>query len=669
MRRPLQTQRKLRPASGTPLLLATDKTPHAAIILPDNPSTSSKQAAALLRDYFTRISKARLIIANEAGLKTIGKSFEVNGQPVKSLIAIGTTLLAQKAGIKAGDLAPGGYRLQTRDNVLYLVGQDTTPAQLSVYGTRNGAYALLENYFGVRWLWPGEGGTVIKPESTLTLAPLNESDQPVLGERRLWNGYPAVDTSMARRRLHTAMRRLQRSQESYAAKRKQSPLWFDAMRLGNENPIRYAQGFFTDWWPKYGATHPEYFALQPDGTRSQDAGAAHSARLDVSNPQLIEAVANQAIEYFRANPNARSFSLSPNDGGPQSFCMCEACRRLDPPNAPTISFRYHKDGKPVYIDYPSLSDRYVSFYARVAEIVNKQYPDRLFGAYAYSTYKTPPLYARLPSNVVIGFVGLTYFNEETRLKDRANWDGWTRAATQLFVRPNALHGGYGFPAVYVHKLDEDIKHMYQTGMIAGNFDAVLHNWASHGLNYYVLAKLLWDPSQNVDDIVQDYCKQGFGTAAPAMQRYFSELEKLTNTIAETRTDVDNSQVEDDLSQYEFWRNVKQMTRMHYTRARIGHLQTILNEAKRAAGKDKQVQARIVFLEQGLRYSRVEGDALRALFAPENAAKQQLVLQALKKRQEVFKDIYQNHFYAQNVLYPLNRETTAWQKFGWKPDAE
>jgi hypothetical protein len=68
----------------------------------------------------------------------------------------------------------------------------------------------------------------------------------------------------------------------------------------------------------------------------------------------------------------------------------------------------------------------------------------------------------------------------------------------LFLRPNAFHQGHGMPGVFVTKLDRDIKR----GMIAAEFDSVLHHWATQFLNYYVLAKLLWDPSQDAEAIVR-----------------------------------------------------------------------------------------------------------------------------------------------------------------------
>src|SRR5262249_25618422 len=84
-------------------------------------------------------------------------------------------------------------------------------------------------------------------------------------------------------------------------------------------------------WDEWGATHPEWFALQADGTRDQSK-AKERWRLCVSNPGLVEHVANDIIARLKEKPQS-IISLCPNDGGFSSFCQCPECQKLDPPNA------------------------------------------------------------------------------------------------------------------------------------------------------------------------------------------------------------------------------------------------------------------------------------------------------------------------------------------------
>jgi hypothetical protein len=661
IKRPLQSRFKSFPVSGEKIILAQNGRPLASIVLPVDAGSSCKAAAIILQDILQQISGVQLPVISEAKLDADAKS---------TLISLGETALAKKAGMDAKDLLADGYRLKTQGKVLFIAGNDNGSG-MEANGTRNAVYALLERHFGCRWLWPGELGEALPRQSDLAINPLHEQDEPALPVRGMRNSY-LVRNGKLNHIYITGLLRLNRSGASFIEKAKDSQEWLDAIELGQSVHYSYGHGF-NDWWEKYGKTHPEYFALQPDGTRNQvKAGPQYAdrARLDVSNPDLIKAVAANAIATFRADPNRASISISPNDGGPPGFCMCENCRRLDPPNAPAITANFgegHRRDK-----YVSLSDRYVTFYAKVAEIVRKEFPDKILGSYAYSAYRTPPLYAQLPPNVLVGFVGLNYFSEKQRQTNLQDWDGWTRAATHLLLRPNALIAGHGFPGIYAHKLGDDIKHCYQTGMMATDFDSIMHNWAGQGLNYYVLAKLLWDPSLDVDDIIRDYCSNGFGVAAPAVQKYFSRLEKLTNEIADDPGDVENE--EDALSGSAFNSLLSLLSR-HYTDEKLNQLQTLLDNAKTQAGNDATVVRRIEFLEQGIRYARAEVAPVRLFIRmrtdskTRTAANQQKMLELLENRQQVFQDIYDRYFYAQNVIYPIFRETSMWRDYGWNPGNE
>jgi len=681
----LKTHFKSLPASGETLTLANDQKPNTVLVLAQNSTSSSQQAAAVLQRAFAKMSGATLPIVSEDKVQAQKSTFVVDGQSYANLISIGDTELAKAANINTNDLKPDGYRLQTQGKVLFLVGHDMAPIldetgkpvqsggtgpthYIQASGTRNGAYQLLERHFGARWLWPEEaGGEVLPTQNTLTLLPINESDEPVIAQRGIRNFYPENGmNSYGRRQQQAVLPMLHRSYTDFLKKTKNSGAWFDAMKLGTSVELNVGHAF-TGYWKEFGETHPEYFALQADGTRNQvrlGESSASRAHLDVSNPELIQHVAGEAIKAFDADPKLTSFSICPNDGSYPSFCLCEVCRRLDPPNGDPVHFSIvDKTGKASGIQYVSLTDRYVTFYDGVADIVAKKYPDRLLGAYAYSVYSSPPLYTKLSPNIFMSYVGLSYFNEAQREKDLHSWDSWAQAATKLQLRPNALLGAYGFPAVFAHKLGNDIKHAYQTGMIGTDFDSLTHDWASRGLNYYVLAKLLWDPSQNVDALIKDYCDKGFGPASPNIQKYFSTLEELTNEIAKNA--ADNSRAEDALDPNSV-RGILSLIAKTYTPEKLAALQTILDNAKKSAATDPDILQRIVFLEQGLRYANVETAWVDAYFAPSSPDKKQQVQAALDRRLEVITDLYDHHFYAQDFVAPLYREASLFKEYGWEP---
>src|SRR5437016_12611158 len=89
----------------------------------------------------------------------------------------------------------------------------------------------------------------------------------------------------------------------------------------------------------------------------------------------------------------------------------------------------------------------------------------------------------------------------------------------------------GLPLLYVHRFGEDFRYLADHGMLGTDFDSCCHHWATQGLNYYVVARLSWNPEQSVDVLVDDYCRAGFGPAARSVRRYFDRLEALLDDSA------------------------------------------------------------------------------------------------------------------------------------------
>ena len=56
-------------------------------------------------------------------------------------------------------------------------------------------------------------------------------------------------------------------------------------------------------------------------------------------------------------------------------------------------------------------------------------PDKFVGGYAYGTWRSVPIREKVHPNVIIGFVGLGYFDQQRRQDDLRYWDGWSKLAT------------------------------------------------------------------------------------------------------------------------------------------------------------------------------------------------------------------------------------------------
>ena len=164
--------------------------------------------------------------------------------------------------------------------------------------------------------------------------------------------------------------------------------WMRWHRMGGSLRLRSGHAFM-QYWDMYGKDHPEWFALQPNGSRDQSRSKTR-ARFCSSNIELIAEIAKNKINELRKNPGFNSVSIGPNNGASLTFCVCESCKKLDPPGGKKIHFLDRRPGEQDRrIEYVSLTDRMFFFWNEIAKRVAKAFPDALLVADAYSAYSEP----------------------------------------------------------------------------------------------------------------------------------------------------------------------------------------------------------------------------------------------------------------------------------------
>jgi len=560
--------------ASTPLTLVRDSRPVSAIVIADKPTPAAKLAADELQMWLRKISDAAVPIRLDS---------EMSEEDGVALILVGDTRRTAALGLRSEDFGLEEICVRTSPDALVLMGDDQRANGLELFGTLWAVETFVQEYLGVRLLWPGQLGEVIPRRGTIQIDNIDLRKTPMLRQRGIRNiGYGD--------RIQGGLDELGWSAEDFKLHHAESKPWFRFHRIGGSFRGRYGHAY-GDYWERFHEEHPDWFALQPDGTRDNSrAQNGRRARLCVSNRELIEQVARDRIAEMRSRPTWDTVSLSPNDGGYATFCQCKSCEARDDPNGEIVEL-WGPDGP---IQHVSLSDRYVKFYSAVAEIVAKEFPHRYLGAYAYSAYAQPPIHAKLHPNVILGFVGFSYLSEEARQEARESWLKWSQAASQIFLRPNLLMAGLGYPTVYVHRMAEDLRFCAENRMIFTDFDCCFHQWAGNGLNYYVLARLLWDPYADVDAIIADYCNSGFAPAANAVRDYFRCLEDMTADLANSNT----------------YRNRKKdqiAIARHYSDESLAKCHALLDKAVLEAGDNDVVKERIAFLRKPLEYARIRRD--------------------------------------------------------------
>jgi hypothetical protein len=359
--------------------------------------------------------------------------------------------------------------------------------------------------------------------------------------------------------------------------------WFVRQRLGARIELDGGHAY-DGWYETHGKTHPEWFALQPDGTRDQKLPRE---RLCKSNPALWDEIARVLVEEFKADPKKRTASLAPNDGGANKFCLCDACRSLDPPEAPKLSNDSQlvdpATGRP-FPEYPSLSDRVFTFFNEVAKRVRTEMPDRDLVCYAYSVYRSVPVRVKsLEPNLIVGYVGLK----------RDEIEAWARIAPRLYIRPNDLGPAIdlGLPRNHAAWFAESVRHCVDHRAVGFDFDNCHGNWSAHGLDYYVLCKALWDPDIDVEATIDDYCRAAYGPAAAVMREYHDLLAKVSEAVRSDPQLVARSPHASKL-------------RLHYNMDVLATLERLLAKAKAIQGDDPGIGARIAMADGAVEHARL-----------------------------------------------------------------
>ncbi len=243
------------------------------------------------------------------------------------------------------------------------------------------------------------------------------------------------------------------------------------------------------------SAHPEYWPLV-DGKRLIDFKRADYGQLDLGNPAVRKLLLEHARAYFRAKPEATMISLEPNDGGGWSQ-------------------------SPEFKALGSISDAVFGMANEVARMLQREFPGKMVGLYAYREHAEPPSF-RLEPNV--------YVQITSQLSSKRT----PQEVIRLWSEQHSNLGFYDYYAPYAWHLDavpgaNASSFTYLTTRIraeaAGPATSITAEasggWALFALGYYVATRLMWDPTLNPEALRTDFLTNAFGPAAPAMERYYA----------------------------------------------------------------------------------------------------------------------------------------------------
>jgi|GEM_PF-1561431 len=500
-------------ANETLSLVASGKS-DAHIVIDSNSVAMVKYAAEEFRDYVRKISGAELPIDE------VGSDYKA---PVDGSVRvfIGESAYTKSIGLDTAKLKCDGYYVQITPTTLVLAGRDepvpyfetkSASGQYELKGSKFSdigqtgslfaVYHFFEKYCDTRWYWPGELGEVV-PKSTNISAPVGRYSIEPSFEYRM---YYAFDFNA----------------DPEAAK------WYRRAGFGSTtdamHPNHSAYKIYAN--SANHAQHPEWFALHK--------GRRDAVDLCWTEPGVVDEWVRLAKEYFRANPTAKMFAVMPEDG--TGVCECARCQKLVDWSAPT-------EGNGSLGGNQLLSNILWPAVNEVAKRIRDEFPDKYIGCCAYSNYLKPPwTVEKFEPNVIVMLCAMTAFMYDSTYDNgmasfEQGWLGkgiktfstWDYNCTHMFQTGN--NGAYT-PYILPHMLAKRYSRL--KGISRGGFfeaenaptwvPSKLTHFGMDHINWYVLGKLSWDPTLNMDALLDDYCKHFYGPAASQM-RHFWQLQE------------------------------------------------------------------------------------------------------------------------------------------------
>ncbi len=460
-----------------------------------------------------------------------------------AVISLGSTKLAARL-IKATTIREDGYAIVSDGKNLVIAGAGTK-------GTLYGVYTFIEKYLGCRKWYAGPPQI---PQSRSVSIPANLSlyENPAFEYREAF--FPGI-----------------RDQE-----------YVDWHKLHQFTKL---WGLWGDTYEKlvpasvYFKSHPEYFALVK--------GKRVPNQLCTSNEDVIKIIIDSLQRKMNANPNAEYWSISPNTG--PGYCECPLC-------APVTA----REG---------------SVTGNLVQMVNKiaaHFPKAKFTFLAHGYTQQAPKYAKPASNVIVQLTSiesdrLLPFTQspsaQNFIKDLADW---RKLTDNIYLWDYcAQFSAYLAPFPILPIFQPNLQFL-EKNMIKG----VLEQGSGPGysdmaeLKGYVLAKLLWNPDINVEQLIQEFTDGYYGPAGQSVREYLSATR---NAALKTHAIMD------------IFGNVADGANTFLSPAYLDQYNELLGSAKKSAGSNSVLLQRIgaIQLTQDYTYlhqARYYGKGQRGIYS-------------------------------------------------------
>ncbi len=375
-------------------------------------------------------------------------------------------------------LGADGIVVKTVGNTLILAGGRPRGALYAVY-------ELLET-LGCRFWAPGES-TIPKRATLTTVWPINVVYTPPFLYREHYTSSVQQDAVFATRMRENGHHQTQNAD------------WG-----GHYSIIGFVHTFDALLPPaKWLKDHPDWFG----------PGAQQPC---LTNAAARQEIVKSALEKVRANPTAGIISVSQNDN--MTPCQCANCRALEA-----------SEGSPAGPLLQTVN--------AVADAVKHEFPDFLVETLAYQHTRKPPKNLRPNDNVVIRLCSIEAdfskpLDSNANADFRADIEGWKLIAPRLYIWDyvtNFTNSVWPHPNLRV--LGPNLR-FFAKNKVIGVFeqgDAYSNGTGDFPqLRAWLIAKLMWNPDQDENALIDEFLRGYYGGAAPHLRKY---LDLMQNAFA------------------------------------------------------------------------------------------------------------------------------------------
>ena len=406
--------------------------------------------------------------------------------PIKEFAA-GETVPTKAIVLAAGDgkdaaLGEDGFRLHVEGGRLLIEGG-------SGRGTLYGVYEILERFAGCRWYSSWHSKIPALDRITVP-GDLDETQKPAVAVR-----IPYWADVLEHRGFAARLR----ANSLYSAERGHPQYGGNALRfvrgLGNCHTLARLLPK-----EKFAKEHPEYFS----GSGRQPC---------LTNPDVLEIVTSNVLEAIRRDPDVKCVGVSQNDSG--GYCTCPSCKAVD-----------DEEG--------SHAGTMIRFVNKVAEAVEREFPNVLVETLAYRYTRRPPKTARPRHNVLVCLCDIecdfsrpldesTYAANREFLEDMRGWAG--QGAGLMLWDYTTDFNHYVAPFQNVYSLQGNLRLFRDWGALAvfSQGGGIHADFAE--LKAWLISKWMWNPDLPIVPLLDDFFEGYYGEAAPFVREYFDEIHR------------------------------------------------------------------------------------------------------------------------------------------------